>query len=187
MPVHGQVAHDGDSGRAHRHEDHRLPAVRIGVGIGDTEEDGDLAACRRRAARPPLVAVDDISVAVALDPAADVRRVAARVPRFGHREARADLAGEQRVKELLVLQRRPEAGQDLHVAGVGGAAVGGLGEQRDASHDLAQRRVLEVSQSGAVFALRQEQVPEFRGASFWFQLFDYRGWLPAIAFIDMDR
>ena len=66
-PNTGKRAHDRDARRVERHEDHRVPAVRVGVGIGDAHEDRERAAGRRRAARPPLVRVDHVVVAVALD------------------------------------------------------------------------------------------------------------------------
>ena len=171
---HGQAAHDGDAGRVHRHEDHRLAVVRVGVGVGDAHEHRDLAARVERAAREPLVAVDHVVVAVALDAARDVGGVARRDPRLGHREARADLAVEQRLQPLLLLERRAELGEDLHVAGVGRRAVGRLAEQRRRAHHLAQRRVVEVREPGAVVGLGQEEVPEVALARLGLQLLHHR-------------
>jgi hypothetical protein len=149
-----------DAGRVHRDEDHRLSVVRVGVGIGDAHEHRDLAARVEAAAREPLVAVDDVVVAVALDAARDVRRVRRRDPRLGHREARTDLAVEQRDQPLLLLLVGAELGEDLHVAGVGRRAVGRLAEQRRRPHHLAQRRVVDVGQAGAPLVVGEEEVPE---------------------------
>ena len=105
------------------------------------------------AAREPLVPVDHVVVAVADDATRDVGGVARRDPGLRHREARTDLAVEQRLQPLVLLQLRAELGEDLHVAGVGRGAVGGFAEQRRRAHDLAQRRVLEVGEAGAVLGL----------------------------------
>ena len=136
---HRQRAHDLRARRVDRDDDHRVAVVRVGVGIRHAHEDRELAAVRRRAARPPLVRVHDVVVAVALDAALDVRGVRARDPRLGHREARADLAFEQRDEPLVLLLGRPELGEDLHVAGVGRRAVRRLRRQEVAAHDLAER------------------------------------------------
>ena len=64
-----------------------------------------------------------------------------------------------------LLLGRAVAGEHFHVAGVGRRAVEHLRRDiGDAAHDLAERRVFEVGQAGAVLALRQEQVPQPRGA-----------------------
>ncbi len=55
----------------------------------------------------------------------------------------------------------------------------------DAAHDFAERRVSDVGQAGAVFAGRQEQVPEALGARLRLQLLDERDRLPAIALLDL--
>ena len=59
-----------------RHDDHRLLAVGRGLGVGLAHHDQHLAARVGGAAGPPLAAVDDVLVAVALDPGLDVGRVA---------------------------------------------------------------------------------------------------------------
>ena len=64
----GQAAPNLDTGRIHRHEDHRLAVVRIGVGIGDAHEDRDLATRVERAAGEPLVSLDHVVITVARDP-----------------------------------------------------------------------------------------------------------------------
>src|SRR5437667_44179 len=79
-------------------------ATRVGLRVGDPHEHRDLAARVERTAREPLVTIDHIVVAVGLDSARDVRRVGRRNPRLGHREARTDLAFEQRREPLLLLE-----------------------------------------------------------------------------------
>ena len=116
---HRQGADDRDPRGVQRDDDHRVAPVRVTVGARDPHQNREPAPRRRRPARPPFVGVHDVVVAVALDAALDVRRVAARHPRLGHREAGADLPFEERPEELLLLQRGAELGQDLHVPGVG--------------------------------------------------------------------
>ena len=96
---------------------------RRGFGIGLAHQDRDLAARIARARRPPFPAVDDVVVAVALDPALDVGRVGAGDARLGHQEGRADLAPHQRRQPLLLLLARAVAVEHFHVAGVGRRAV----------------------------------------------------------------
>ena len=57
------------------------------------------------------------------------------------------------------------------------------GAERDAAHDFAQRRVIEVGQAfGRALRLRQEQVPQPGCACFGLELFDDGGRNPAVAF-----
>ncbi len=144
------------------HEDHALAPVTLGVGIRDAHDDQQLAARGHRAGRPPLAAVDDVVVAVALDPRGDVRGVRGRHLGLGHGERRAHPALEHRAQPPLLLLGRPEQGQELHVAGVRRRAVDRLGrDPRVAARDLRQRRVLQVRQAGAVLVgAREEEVPE---------------------------
>ena len=96
---HGQRPHDRDAGRVHRHEDHRLLAVARPVRVGPAHQDRDRAARVHGAGGPPFAAVDDVVVAVAADRALDVGRVGGGDGGLGHREAGADLAGEQRLSQ----------------------------------------------------------------------------------------
>ena len=161
VPKTGSVRTMRNTGRVERHEDHRVPVVRVRVGVGDAHEG---SRTQQRGDAAPLVnhlcALIDVVVAVALDAARDVRRVAARHPRLGHREARADLAVEQGLEELLLLERRAELGEDLHVPGVGCGAVRRFAEQRVGAHQLAERCVLDVGEAGAEPRVGQEEVPE---------------------------
>src|SRR5207249_7029513 len=98
---------------------------------------------------------------------------------LGHRERGADLALEQGLEPLLLLLGRAVALEHLPVAGVGRRAVEGLRRDRRATHDLAERRVLEVPEPGAALALGEEQVPEAALARLRLQLLHERGDLPA--------
>src|SRR5712692_1913644 len=88
----GQHAPDRDAGRVARDEDHRLLLVAVGVlGVRLAHEDEDLAAWVADARGPPLVAVDDVVIALAHDRRFDVGGVGRRHLRLGHGEGRADL------------------------------------------------------------------------------------------------
>ena len=69
---------------------------RSAVRVGLAHHDEDLAVRVHRAGRPPLAAVDDVLVAVALDPGGDVGGVGGGDVRLGHAERRPDLAVQQR-------------------------------------------------------------------------------------------
>ncbi len=172
---HRQVALDDHAGRVERDEDHRVLRVARAVGVRNPHHDGDLAARVHRAAAPPLAPVDHVLVAVGDDRRRHVRGVARGDVRLGHPEARADLALEQRLQPALLLLRRPEHREHLHVAGVRRSAVDRLGGDLDAATgDLGERRVLEVRQPGAVLLVGQEEVPEALRARFDLQLLDDR-------------
>ena len=158
------AAHDLDTRGVARHEDHRLLAVPVGVGVGLAHDDEDLALGVHRAGDPPLAAVDDVVVAVAHGCAcamlvasllatsgsviANAERISPRSNGFSHRSCCSAL---------------PNWAQHLHVAGVGRRAVeDGRGEADAAAGDLGERGVLEVRQAGAVLA-GQEDVPQARG------------------------
>ena len=176
----GERPYDSHSGGVARHEDHRLLLVARRIGIGLAHQDEDLAARVHRARGPPLPGVDDIArIALAADRRLDVGRVGGGDRRLGHRKRRADLALEQRLQPALLLFLRAIADQRFHIAGIGRRAVEDLGCDRRAAQDLAERRVFEVCQPGAVFAFRQEQVPQTGGARLLFQLLHDRRNLPA--------
>ena len=88
--------------------------------------------------------------------------------------------------QLLALRLGAVAHQHFHVAGVRRRTVEDFRRRsRDAAHDLAERRVLDVGQAGAVCALREKQIPQPGGARLRLQLFDDRRRLPAIAVLDL--
>ncbi len=106
------------------------------------------------------MAVDDVVVAVPRDAGLDVGGVRRRDLGLGHGEGGADLAFEERLQPLLLLLGRAVALDRLHVAGVGSRAVEGLGRDGRASHDLAERRVLEIGQPRPPLALGKEEIPQ---------------------------
>ena len=64
---HRQRPHDRDARRVGRHQDHRLLRVARRVGVGLAHEDVDLQRGSPAPRGPPLAAVDDVVVALALD------------------------------------------------------------------------------------------------------------------------
>src|ERR1700678_3222392 len=87
---HGQLAQPLDARRVHRHEDHRLLAVKRRSRVGLAHEYQDFAAWISGAGRPPLAAVDHVVIAVAHDGGLDIRGIARRHVGLGHGEGRAD-------------------------------------------------------------------------------------------------
>ncbi len=157
---HRQHAQDLDARRIGIDEDLRLGAVAAAFGIGLAHHDHDLAARVADARRPPLAAVDDIVIALALDARFDVRGIRRGDSRLGHQEGGADLALQERLQPFVLLIRAAIALQHFHVAGVGGGAVEHLRGETDTAHDLGQRGVFKVGQTGAVFAFVEEEVPQ---------------------------
>jgi hypothetical protein len=120
-----------------------------GLGVAAHHQDVDGAARVTGAAGPPLAAVDEVLVALALDARGDVGGVAGGDLGLGHRETAADLAGQQGLEPAFLLLGRAVARQHLHIAGVGGAAVEDLAGPQHMAHALGQRRVLGVAEAGA--------------------------------------
>ena len=160
VAVDGQRPHQRDARRPTRHQDHGLLLVARGIGVGLAHEDEDRATRITRAGGPPLAAVQHVVIAVTLDPGLDVGGVGGGNGRLGHGEGGADAPLQQRLQPFGALGRRAVPGQHLHVAGIGGAAVEHLGRDGRAAHDLAQGRVFEIGEPGAIPALGQEQVPQ---------------------------
>ena len=88
------VADDRHAGRVDRHDEHRRAPVRRRVGVGDGHHDEEVGD--RPVRGEPLVPVEHLAVPVADGAGHQLRRVRAGRLRLGHRERRADLAGEQR-------------------------------------------------------------------------------------------
>ena len=176
VPEQARRAHHVDARRVPRHEDHALAPVPLGVGIGDAHDDQQLAARRHRPGGPPLASVDDVVVAVALDPRRDVRRVRGCDVGLGHGERRPDPPVQERIQPARLLLRRAEQREQLHVPGVGRRAVERLrSHPRAAAGDLGERRVLQVGEPGAaVVDRRQEQVPQAALARLRLELLDHR-------------
>src|SRR5262249_54592223 len=81
-----------DTGGVTRHQDLALLAMPFGGWVGLTHHDENLAPLVHCAGRPPLAAIDDVLITVALDACLDVVGVRRRDVRFGHAERRPDLA-----------------------------------------------------------------------------------------------
>ena len=148
-------------------------SIRVGR-IRLSHEDDDLAPRVGRVRGVPLPTADHVVVAVARDRALDVRCVARRDRRLGHRKGRADLTGEKWTEPLLLLLRGAVPCQDLHVAGIGCRAVEHLRGEVRSAHHLTQRRVLHIAQTRAQLTSGEEQIPETGLSSEWFQLLHHR-------------
>src|SRR5436189_96524 len=74
----------------HQHDGLRAVARRV-VGVGLAHNDVDLAARVASARGPPLAAIDDVFLALALDVHLDVGRIRGGHRGLGHQERRADL------------------------------------------------------------------------------------------------
>ena len=157
---YAEVTQHAHAGRIERHQDHRLPLVRLCVGIGQAHDDGDLAARVHGAGGPPFAAVDDVVIAVAADFGADVGGVGRGDVGLGHGKAGAYGPLHQRLQPALLLFGGPVADDGFHVAGVRRRAIEGLRADRRTSHDLAQRRVVQIAEPVGVFVFRQKQVPQ---------------------------
>ncbi|CAM5262545.1 hypothetical protein SAURM35S_05435 [Streptomyces aurantiogriseus] len=81
-------------------------------------------------------------------------------PGLGHGEGRGHRPVEQGLEVLLLVLVAAEQREHLHVAGVGSVAVARFRGDVTAPHDLRQRRVLEVRQTGAPLRVRVEQIPQ---------------------------
>ena len=191
VAVDVQRALDGHAFGIKRHQDHRLLAVAIFLGVGLAHQDSDLGARVARARRPPLAPVDDVVVAVAGDRTFDVGRVRRGDARFGHQEGRADLAAHQGAKPLVLLFSGAVAVQHFHVTRVGRRAIEDLGRPEKASHFFGAERIFKVGQllalevealvdMGERAARRHEQVPQPCLTGERLELLDDRDWLPAI-------
>ncbi len=180
---HVELAQPHHAGRGYGHQDHRLLAVQRRARIGLAHENQDFAARITRAGGPPLAAVDHVVIAVAHDGRLDIRGIARRDVGLGHGEGRADSPVEQGLEPALLLLGGGVAGQHFHVARVGGRAIEGLGCEMRASHDLAQRRVLEVGETGAVLGVRQEEIPQILRPCLALQVLHHLGGPPGIAVV----
>ena len=67
-----QCTHHRNAGRVGRHNDHGLLLVAASVWIGFAHDDVNRAAWVARTRRPPLAAVDDVFIAIALNFALNV-------------------------------------------------------------------------------------------------------------------
>jgi hypothetical protein len=100
--------------------------------------------------------------------------------RLGHQEGGADLARQQRLEPFFLMLFRAVAHKDFHIAGVGRGAVEHFAGPGHPAHFFRQRGVIGIGQAGALFAVRQEQIPQAGGLGLLLQLLDDGGDLPAI-------
>ena len=152
---------DPEAGRIDGDDDLGLLGVRSGGRIGLAHDDGHGDVRMGHVGRPPFAAVDDIVVAVALDPGPDIGGVGRGDLGLGHQEGGADLARHQRLQPAVLLGRVSVHMEHLHIAGVGGVAVEHLGRPQVAAHHLGEGGVFQVCQARPVLA-RQEHVPQAR-------------------------
>jgi hypothetical protein len=177
---HVHAADDLEAGGVALDQDLALLAVTRCRGIGLAHHDEDLAVGVHGAGDPPLATVDDVLVTVPDDAELDIGGVRRRDLRLGHRERRADLAGEQGLQPLLLLLVGAEHAQHLHVAGVGRGAVEGRRPDLDAAPgELGDGRVLEVGQARTVLG-GVEEVPESLGLRLGTDLHDDRRERPRV-------
>ena len=157
------------------------------VRIVFAHHDHDAAARIGRARGPPFTPVDDVFIAVALDPGFDVGGVGRRNLNLRHRESRADFAGQQRLQPRLLLCLGAIAHQHFHVAGIGRRAVERFRPEGGAPHLFTSGRVFQVGEPGTQRAVGQKEVPKPRFLGFRLQLLDQRGRLPAVAHLDLGQ
>ena len=154
-------AHDrdvADADEARRigwHEQHGGALVGGGVGLGHGHDDRKGGAVGRRG--EPLVAVDDVVIAVEDGAGAELGGVTAGRVGLGHREAAAHFAAHQRAQETILLLGGAVLVEDLDVAGVGGLAAEGVVAEGTLAEHLADQS--KVGQ-------RQPQSPEL-GRRLW--------------------
>ena len=94
--------------------------------------------------REPFLTIDHPFVPDQFRPAGELPRIGARL-RLCHRVARRDLAGKQGFKVLALLLRGAEAGQDLHIAGVGRLTAENGRPETAAPEDLVHQAQLDLA------------------------------------------
>src|SRR6056297_1672331 len=157
-----------------------MPAVAVGVGIGQSHEYQDFAVGMSQTGRPPFPAVEHHFVTLNDGGGRHVRGIRRRHSRLGHAERRAYLAGQQRLQPFFLLLVRAIVIQHFHVAGIRRVAVEYLGRDQRAAHYLGKRRVLKRIQARAQPRVGQEQVPQPLVAGVVLELGHAVGYFPAI-------
>ena len=130
---------------------------RVGIEVGLAHHDEDVG--HRCVRGEPLVAVDDPLVTVADRLGGEHRRVGTRA-RLGHREARPDLTGEQRLHPPPLLLVGPADRQELGIAGIGGVVAEDPGCQRRLPEDLVHQAELHLAEAAAAELRRQVGGPQ---------------------------
>ncbi len=122
-------------------------------------------------------------IAVAHDAALDIGGVGRCHRRLCHRKTRTNLAIQQGLQPPLLVFGRAVTCQHFHVAGVRRGTIEYLRRHGGTAHNLAQRRVFQICESGSILAARQEKIPETRGARLGLQRFDDARRFPAVVWI----
>ncbi len=122
-------------------------------------------------------------VAAAFDAGFDVGGIRGSDGRLRHQKGGADFAREQRLQPFVLLIGTAVTLQHFHIAGVGRRAVERLGSEADAAHHLAERRIIEIGQAGAILALVEEQIPQTLLPRLDLQLLDHGHDDPRIALL----
>src|SRR6516164_11289251 len=142
-----------------------MARVRIGIRsrIGKPHHNDELRIRVEGAAGEPLAAVDDVLRALTPYGRLQVRRVGGRSIRLSDADARSDLALKQGHEPVLSLLLCSKEMQELHVSGVGCAAVENLGAPGQTTHHFRKRGILKITQPCARLVLTQpwqEKIPE---------------------------
>jgi hypothetical protein len=142
-------AGDLDARRVLRHHDHRLLEVAGGGRVGLAHDDEHAAPLEQGVRREPLLPVQDVRVAVALDAQADVGGVEDGDVGSVIENAERTSPSSSGSSHVCLTLLGPVGVEDLHVPGVGRRAVERLGGEADLAELLGDRRVVEVRQLGA--------------------------------------
>lgn len=168
---------DFDARRVDRHQQHRLLLIRILVVLIRLSHDNvDLATRITGSARPPLLPIEHVFVAVASNVQLNIGRIRRSHLRLRHEESRSNLALHQRFQPLLLLGIVAILGQHLHVARVGSRAVTRLGRAARPTKPFGHDAILEIrpARRFPVVALGQEHVPETQLLGLVLELFHHR-------------
>jgi hypothetical protein len=150
-PARAGFAHDGEvsyqleARRVSRHDELRRAPMGRRLRVRDRHDDREGGSIG--AAREPLVAVDHVGVSLATGPGPHPHRVGAWELRFGHPEAAAQLAQNERAKPTLFLLVAALREQELHVAGIRRLTVADEVTEDAAPQRFADRAELEEAQS----------------------------------------
>lgn len=124
ITIHTQHAVHDETGDIGRNQQHTLSLIWVWVvGVCLSHDDEDLAAIVASARGPPLAAVEDVMVSLALNSELDISAVTAGNVGLGHEETRPDLAIHQWLQPFVFLCGRAISSNDFHVSRIGCGAV----------------------------------------------------------------
>lgn len=133
-----EIAHGGEhpvdlhAGGVDRDEDHGVPRLAVGLGVGDAHEDQDLAVGGvPDTGGEPLGAVDDHVVAVEHGRRRHVGGIRRRDGGLGHAEGAANVGPQQRLQPALALLLGAVTQQDFHVPVSGALQLKMTGDSAD--------------------------------------------------------